>query len=75
MPKFNNLWHQLTSPQAPDEDESIIEYITKAILVIFGGLSLVFSIPILIGWGFINFDPYTLLIIFFLDALLPTFRT
>jgi PAS domain S-box-containing protein len=70
MPKFNNLWHQLTSPQAPDEDESIIEYITKAILVIFGGLSLVFSIPILIGWGFINFDPYTLLIIFFLDALL-----
>lgn len=48
--RLKSLWHRLTDPHEPDEDEARREYMTRVILVMISLTMSLFSIPILAGW-------------------------
>lgn len=48
--RLKSLWHRLTDPHEPDEDEARREYMTRVILVMISLTMGLFSIPILAGW-------------------------
>jgi putative nucleotidyltransferase with HDIG domain len=64
-----NIWRTLVTPLAIDENEAQSEYMARVILAITLIVVTLGSIPVIIGWGIINFDKETIAILIITDII------
>ena len=69
MYQIRDTWQRLTHPRSADRDEARRERIVRIILVMTGTTCLLFTLPIVIGWGFALFTFEPVIIMLTLDLL------
>ena len=67
MTTLESAWKSLVTPLSTNAGEAQREYMTRVILAITLIVLVVGSIPVIIGWGLINFDLEAITILFILD--------